>query len=119
MGIVGFVWYLHQRQHQTAQRLGAPTDGSAMLTGNCDIRMIRGSSYFSEVRGIRSALRFFEASDAQSKRIGFRVIQELPQRAILAALSTASRITAHFWSGNITVTCIVSSDLFDQPGMPR
>jgi formylglycine-generating enzyme required for sulfatase activity len=57
---------------------GAPTDGSAMLTGDCDIRMIRGGSYSSEVRDIRSAARFFEASDAQSKRIGFRVVRELP-----------------------------------------
>ena len=93
MGIVGFVWYFHQRQHQTVQRLGAPTDGSAMLTGDCDIRMMRGGSYSSEVRNIRSASRFFEASDAQSKRIGFRVVRELPYRAILAALSIASRIT--------------------------
>ena len=57
---------------------GAPTDGSAMLTGDCDIRMIRGGSYSSEVRDIRSAARFFEASDARSKRIGFRVVRELP-----------------------------------------
>ena len=77
MGIVGFVGCLHQRQHRTAQRLGAPTDGSAMLTGDCDIRMIRGGSYSSEVRDIRSAARFFEASDAQSKRIGFRVVRRL------------------------------------------
>jgi len=53
-----------------------------MLTTNCDIRMILGGSYSSEVCDIRSAARFFEVSDAQNKRTGFR-LEFVPRAPIL------------------------------------
>ena len=55
-----------------------PVDGSAMTSGHCDLRVIRGGTYISEVRDVRSASRFFAESGTQSKRIGFRVARDLP-----------------------------------------
>ncbi len=44
-----------------------------MLTGDCDIRMIRGSSYPSMVRNIRSAASFFETNDIHRNSNNFRI----------------------------------------------
>ncbi len=55
-----------------------PVDGSAMASGHCDLRVIRGGTYISDVRDVRSASRFFAESGKQSKRIGFRVARDLP-----------------------------------------
>ena len=69
-----FNWaFGRRRQHRTVQRLGTLTDKSAMLTGDCGIRMIPDGSYSSAVCDIPSKAGF-KTGDAQSKWITFRVI---------------------------------------------
>jgi len=55
-----------------------PVDGAAMARGHCDLRVIRGGAYISDVRDVRSASRFFAETGKRSKRIGFRVARDLP-----------------------------------------
>jgi formylglycine-generating enzyme required for sulfatase activity len=50
---------------------GAPTDGSAWLTGTCDIRMARGGDYYGVAAYVRSAAR--NGFSASSRSFGFRV----------------------------------------------
>ena len=55
--------------------VGAPEDGSAW-TVDCDDpdgRVVRGGNWTSVPRGIRSALRDFEAVDSRTQTVGFRV----------------------------------------------
>jgi formylglycine-generating enzyme required for sulfatase activity len=56
---------------------GAPTDGSAWLTGNCDIRMARGGDYYGAAAYVRSAAR--NGFSASSRSFGFRVARTLAQ----------------------------------------
>ena len=56
---------------------GAPTDGSAWLTGICDIRMARGGDYFGMAAHVRSAAR--NGFSAGSRSFGFRVARTLGQ----------------------------------------
>ena len=51
---------------------GAPTDGSAWTTGDCNRRVLRGGSWASR-RNLRSAARFRLAPAIRSKWYGFRV----------------------------------------------
>jgi formylglycine-generating enzyme required for sulfatase activity len=50
---------------------GAPTDGSAWLTGDCSLRVIRGGSWDAVPRFVRSALRV--GVQDRSSGLGFRV----------------------------------------------
>jgi formylglycine-generating enzyme required for sulfatase activity len=52
---------------------GAPTDGSAWTTGDCDGRVIRGGSWVNQPENLRSASRVRETSDNRSTNVGFRV----------------------------------------------
>jgi formylglycine-generating enzyme required for sulfatase activity len=52
---------------------GAPRDGSAWLGENCEERMVRGGSFASEPRLIRSAMRFGLYRRERSLYVGFRV----------------------------------------------
>jgi formylglycine-generating enzyme required for sulfatase activity len=52
---------------------GAPTDGSAWITGNCDGRVVRGGSWVNFPLILRSALRGRFTSDYQNYFLGFRV----------------------------------------------
>ena len=57
---------------------GAPADGSAWTTGKCSGRVVRGGSWFSDLRRVRSADR--EAYKAKNRTIlflGFRVAKTL------------------------------------------
>jgi len=54
---------------------GAPTDGSAWLTGNCEIRMARGGDAYSIAVHLRSAAR--NGFSASSRSFGFRVARTL------------------------------------------
>ena len=56
---------------------GAPTDGSAWLTGNCEIRMARGGDYYGLAVYVRSAAR--NGFSAGSRSFGFRVARTLGQ----------------------------------------
>ena len=52
---------------------GAPTDGTAWLSGDCDERVKRGGSWFSYPRDLRSANRGMYSADYRSSVIGFRI----------------------------------------------
>ena len=57
---------------------GAPTDGSAWIEGDCAKRLLRGGSWFSQPKYVRSAFRNRFNSDARASTFGFRVARELP-----------------------------------------
>ncbi len=57
---------------------GAPSDGSAWMSGNCDIRVWRGGSWDGPPRDLRSANRYRKASGYRSDNDGgFRVAMTL------------------------------------------
>jgi serine/threonine protein kinase/formylglycine-generating enzyme required for sulfatase activity len=57
---------------------GAPKDGSAWTDGDCAKRSLRGGSWFSQPKYVRSAFRNSFNSDARASTFGFRVARELP-----------------------------------------
>ena len=56
---------------------GAPTDGSAWVSGECDRRVLRGGSWWSQPSFLRSAYRSFRRDDLRSDEYGFRVARTL------------------------------------------
>jgi formylglycine-generating enzyme required for sulfatase activity len=56
---------------------GAPSDGSAWLSGNCRLRVLRGGSFDSNADYIRSDSRFRYDADVRYSANGFRVVREL------------------------------------------
>ena len=57
---------------------GAPNDGSAWESGRCDLRVLRGGSwFFSFPRDLRSANRIWNFSGNRNFDYGFRVAQTL------------------------------------------
>jgi formylglycine-generating enzyme required for sulfatase activity len=56
---------------------GAPRDGSARVTGNCRLRVLRGGAFDSQSRYLRSASRFRYDFDVRYFANGFRVVREL------------------------------------------
>ena len=54
---------------------GAPSDGSARLSGHCSQRVVRGSSWLYYPRYVRAAFRYRNTSGAPI--IGFRVVRTL------------------------------------------
>lgn len=58
--------------------LGAPADGAARLTGDCQRRGIRGGSWYYFSKNSRSAWRFSNDPRVKSYGIGFRVVGEMP-----------------------------------------
>ena len=57
---------------------GAPTDGSAWESGDCDRRVLRGGSWFITAWFLRSANRSRSAPDTRDMYYGFRVARVLP-----------------------------------------
>ena len=57
--------------------VGAPTDGSAWLSGDCPEHVIRGGSLGHMPRLLRSAYRFKDFTDHRSVFLGFRVAREI------------------------------------------
>ncbi|MCY3795962.1 MAG: SUMF1/EgtB/PvdO family nonheme iron enzyme, partial [Gammaproteobacteria bacterium] len=57
--------------------VGAPTDGSAWLAGNCGSRVVRGGAWDSDPRFVRSAYRGAAETDFIVDVIGFRVARTL------------------------------------------
>jgi len=56
---------------------GAPTDGSAWISGDCSVRIIRGGSWTVNPRVLRSASRNGDTTAVRSAFIGFRVARTL------------------------------------------
>ena len=54
---------------------GAPTDGSAWLSGDCGQRVVRGASWLSAPRDARTAVRFGYVASARMSDVGFRVVR--------------------------------------------
>jgi formylglycine-generating enzyme required for sulfatase activity len=55
----------------------APTDGSAWLTGDCSKRVVRGGSWGTDVRDLRSANRRQYSTEDRNLVLGFRVARTL------------------------------------------
>ena len=75
----GNVWeWVEDCWHDTYQ--GAPTDGSAWLSeqnGNCDLRVVRGGSWYNYPRSLRSAVRDRFVPGDRDSSIGFRPARTL------------------------------------------
>ena len=56
---------------------GAPADGSAWMSGNCDRHVLRGGSWDYSPRFIRSAIRYRGGTGYRSRGLGFRVARTL------------------------------------------
>ncbi len=56
---------------------GAPTDGSAWTSGDCNSRIVRGGSWEAQPRYLRSALRNLYIAVNRNPRYGFRVARPL------------------------------------------
>ena len=56
---------------------GAPTDGSAWTSGNCDRRVLRGGSWYDDPRNLRAALRDWYGTVNRYDYLGFRVARTL------------------------------------------
>ena len=57
---------------------GAPGDGRAWEAGDCNVRVVRGGSWFDMLPGyLRSANRFFNPTSDDDNHLGFRVARTL------------------------------------------
>ena len=56
---------------------GAPSDGSAWLSGNCEQRVLRGGSWNNDPRSLRAANRLRFTTDDRYVNLGFRVARTL------------------------------------------
>ncbi len=54
---------------------GAPTDGSAWISGDCSRRVIRGGSWGIGAWDLRSAYRYGDVRTFRGNDIGFRLVQ--------------------------------------------
>ena len=56
---------------------GAPSDGSARLTGDCSKRVLRGGAWGYSPKDLRSAYREAVPADQRYYHVGFRLVREL------------------------------------------
>ena len=56
---------------------GAPTNGSAWTSGQCRLRILRGGSFDSQARYLRTSSRFRYDTNVRFFANGFRVVREL------------------------------------------
>jgi len=57
----------------------APTDGTAWKDGNCNKRVLRGGSWFSQPDSVRSAFRNHFDENFRSSSFGFRIARRIEQ----------------------------------------
>jgi formylglycine-generating enzyme required for sulfatase activity len=70
--MVGNVWeWVEDCYHETYN--GAPTDGSAWITGDCSTHVVRGGSWNNNPENLRSAFRIRLATVNRVSYLGFRV----------------------------------------------
>ena len=62
---------------QNGSYTGAPSDGGAWKTGNCDVRVLRGGSWFSDPSFLRSAIRDWDSIGDRNYDGGFRVARAM------------------------------------------
>jgi formylglycine-generating enzyme required for sulfatase activity/predicted Ser/Thr protein kinase len=62
-----------------ADYVGAPTDGTARLDGDCKQHELRGGSWFSSPRFVNASYRNRFAADYRSSAVGFRLVREVGQ----------------------------------------
>ena len=74
----GNVWEWVQDCGNTSYK-GAPSDGSAWTTGDCEERVLRGGSWNDYPQDLRSSYRSRVGSDFRYISIGFRVARTLPR----------------------------------------
>jgi formylglycine-generating enzyme required for sulfatase activity len=74
--MLGNVWeWVEDCYHENYAQ--APTDGSAWLTGDCSLRVVRGGSWLSEPQNLRVANRYRNSRDVRYSDVGFRVARTL------------------------------------------
>jgi formylglycine-generating enzyme required for sulfatase activity len=56
---------------------GAPADGKARTSGDCNRRVVRAGAFNNTPAYARSAFRFWEVGELRSALIGFRVVRDL------------------------------------------
>src|SRR5262249_7296551 len=59
---------------------GAPTDGTALTTSDCQARVLRGGSWLSYARLLRAAFRFKAHEGERANDVGLRVARSLMAR---------------------------------------
>jgi formylglycine-generating enzyme required for sulfatase activity len=57
---------------------GAPSDGSAWISGDCSRRVVRGGGWYDTPENLRAAARFRYTTVVRDSLIGFRVGRTLP-----------------------------------------
>jgi formylglycine-generating enzyme required for sulfatase activity len=57
---------------------GAPGDGSAWMSGDCERHVLRGASWLSNPERARSAVRIGAAASVRDGHFGFRLARKLP-----------------------------------------
>jgi formylglycine-generating enzyme required for sulfatase activity len=57
---------------------GAPHDGTAWMSGQCRLHVLRGGAFDSQAKYLRSTSRFRYDADVRYVANGFRVVRELP-----------------------------------------
>ncbi len=74
--MIGNVWEWTQ-DCANSNYQGAPTDGSAWLTGNCSLRVVRGGSWDDRPSYLRAAQRVWYPAAESGDVLGFRVARTL------------------------------------------
>ena len=57
---------------------GAPTDGSAWLEANCDMRVLRGGSWYGHPGTLVASSRLTFNAFVREWGVGFRLAQDIP-----------------------------------------
>ena len=70
---------------------GAPTDGSAWTTGDCNKRVVRAGSWFYQSELVASTFRYWSSFDIYSNVTGFRVARTLSATAGETTVAPAAR----------------------------